>query len=136
MKKRHLTIILAALIIVGIVGGSTLAVVAYAASTRYQLNDRGMTYGHVDPRLPPNEQEIPQLIAALGIDGTEGYVYASDLDGDQPETPEEAIKYMENLEIEIAAAKAAGQEYLRYIPLYESDGVTVIGKFGISYPDK
>lgn len=112
-----------------------MAVVAYAASTLYQVNEQGITYGHVNPHLPPEEQEFPQLVAVIGIDGVEGYVYASDLDGDLPNTPEEAIEYMEKLEIEIATAKAAGQEYFRYIPLYKSDGVTVIGTFGIPYPD-
>ena len=65
-------------------------------------NDRGITYGHVNPLLPP----------------------------------EEAIEYMAKLELEIANAKAAGQEHFRYIPLYESDGITVIGTFGVPYPDE
>ena len=114
----------------------TMAIVVYAASTLYQTNDRGITYGHVNPFLPPEEQEVPELIAAIGLDGVEGYIYARDLDGDLPNTPEEAIEYMAKLELEIANAKAAGQEHFRYIPLYESDGITVIGTFGVPYPDE
>lgn len=89
----------------------------------------------VSPTVPPEEEEYSQLIAAIGINGVNGYVYYSDLYGNQPNTPEEAVQYMENLDAEIAAAKLAGQEFLRYIPLYDADGITIIGEYGISYPD-
>lgn len=134
MKFRKTSVLLALALLVGVLSGSAVAVSA-AASPQYEVNARGITYGHVDPRISPALQEIPQLIAAIGIDGTEGYVYASDLDGEQPQNPEEAIKYMENLEIEVARARAARSIYFRTIPLYASDGVTVIGEFAISYPD-
>ena len=50
----------------------------------YHANDRGITYGHVYPLLPPEEQGIPELIAAIGLDGVKGYIYARDLDRDFP----------------------------------------------------
>lgn len=99
----------------------------------YEVNVNGQTYGNVNPELPPELQVYPDLIAAIGIDDVEGYVYASDLNGDQPKNPEEAIAYMENLEQEIETAKLTRQEYLDTIPLYDSDGVTIIGAFPISF---
>lgn len=133
MRHRRMKVVLTLVLLLGVFSGGLIAVSA-ASITRYQTNERGLTYGHVDPNLSPEKQEMPELIAAIGIDGTEGYVYASDLDGEQPKTPEEALKYMEKLEQEIAIARAAKSVYFRTIPLYASDGVTVIGQFGISYP--
>lgn len=138
MKKKSLTILLVLVLVVGLTAGSAFVLAAAyvnAEKAAYKVNNSGQTYGNVDPNIAPVDQVFPELIAAIGIDGTEGYVYASDLDGEQPSSPEEAIKYMENLDKATAAAKAAKQEYLRYIPLYKSDGVTVIGQFGISYGD-
>ena len=50
----------------------------------YHANDRGITYGHVNPFLPPEEQEVPELIAAIGPDSVKGYIYARDLDRNFP----------------------------------------------------
>lgn len=100
----------------------------------YALNEQGQTYGNMNPELSPEIQEAPQLIAAIGIDGTSGYVYYDDLQGELPNNPEEALSYMEKLNEQIAEARKRGDQYLRYIPLYESDGKTVIGSFGISIP--
>lgn len=56
------------------------------------------------------------LIYAIGENGVEGYVKAIDLEGPAVETPEEAVQQIrEN----------------REIPLYASDGVSVIGRFVI-----
>ena len=57
----------------------------------------------------------PDLISAIGIDGTVGYVKKEDLNGPQPKTPEEAVKLNE--------AKP------REIPMYDVDGENIIGKF-------
>ena len=87
----------------------------------------------ISPTVPVGEEPCSQLIAAVGINGVEGYVYYSDLYGNQPSTPEEAEQYMKRLNAEIAVAKLTGRRFLRRIPLYDADGVTVIGEFGISY---
>ena len=87
------------------------------------------------PTVPPGEIVPSQLMAAVGIDGVEGFIYYSDLLGEQPQTPEEAARYMNKLRAETFVAKLTGQKFLRYIPLYAADGVTVIGEFGVSYPD-
>ena len=65
----------------------------------------------------------PGLILAQGVDGTIGYVRATDLGGPQPETPEEAVALMKERE----ATGCTG----RYIDLYAADGVTVIGRFHV-----
>ena len=135
MKKRTIIILMGAMLVAGIgIGCVTAVATASMGHTPepYPVNENGQTYGGIDPySIVP--QEEPDLIAAMGIDGTLGYIYAADVDGDKPSTPEEAAIYMENLEREAERARVAGEEYLRLIPLYDSDGVTVIGEYGISY---
>ena len=124
------------MLVMGIAVGSAFAVDVWIkkAPPEYKTNESGQTYGNVDPFVEPAAQATPDLIAAIGLDGIEGYVYAYDLDGEQPNNPDEAAVYMENLEKEIQNAKDAGWDHLRYIPLYKEDGKTVVGQFGISYP--
>ena len=73
-------------------------------------------------------QESSLLIAALGSNGTRGFVKAEDLDGDLPSNPAEAVAYMEEMERKTAYGT---KKYVRLIPLYAEDGVTVIGEFAI-----
>ncbi len=82
--------------------------------TEIQKNESGEIYGS---EIFLNLIGIqPDLILAVGTNGETGYVKASDLDMDEATTPEEAIEQMNN--------------YVSYIiPLYESDGTTVIGGF-------
>jgi len=100
----------------------------------YQTNENGFTYGTMEHVAKNPLAEAPDLIASIGVDGTYGYCYKADIDGDQPSNPEESVKYMEELNRKIAIAIENGEEFLWYIPLYDSDGVTVIGKHGISIP--
>jgi MFS superfamily sulfate permease-like transporter len=100
----------------------------------YQTNENGSTYGTMEHVAKNPLAEAPDLIATIGIDGTYGYCYKADIDGDQPSNPEESVKYMEELNRKITIAIENGEEFLWYIPLYESDGVMVIGKHGISIP--
>lgn len=134
MKKRTANILVITMLIAGVSIGTVVATAsAWDAPSPYSINENGQTYGgiYLDSTDPP---EKPDLIAAIGLDGTKGYVYPADLRGDQPSTPEEALQYMEDLEQAYAKAKATGEQYSRYIPLYASDGITVIGEFGISFP--
>lgn len=80
-------------------------------------NESGETYGSGD--LTPYERK-PDLIKAMGMDGTIGYIRRAEADGPMPNTPEEAL------------AIQAKQTNPRYINLYESNGKTIIGKFKIS----
>lgn len=86
-------------------------------SVVYPVNENGQTYGSAaDAR---NYEEEPDLISAYGSDGkTTGYVKKEDLQGPQPQNPEEAMQLMKD-------AKP------RDIPLYDVDGITVIGNFRI-----
>ena len=78
----------------------------------YPTNGNGQTYG---PNRRDPMFDDPDLMSAIGIEGTIGYVKKEDLNGPQPKTPEEAVKLNE--------AKP------REIPLYDVDGETIIGKF-------
>lgn len=83
----------------------------------YQTNMNGQTFG---PNIYNNSYigNEPDLIAAYGIDGTFGYVLATDFDSN-PCNPTEAI------------AQQNKNGNLRVIPLYDKDGETVIGEFVI-----
>ncbi|MFB8375371.1 hypothetical protein [Paenibacillus taichungensis] len=77
-----------------------------------KINDKGETYGsfvyHDETKL--------DLVKAIGVDGTEGYIKTSDMNQDLPRTPEEAIQSMNEPKVD------------KYINLYDSNE-NVIGKF-------
>jgi hypothetical protein len=103
----------------------------------YSVNANGQTYGS-GLHSEFEDADAPDLIFATGIDGIEGYVLKTDLEGTgslaKPQNPDEAMVYMEQLEGLSNEAAARGEKYVYYIPLYESDGTTVIGQFGVSAP--
>jgi hypothetical protein len=80
--------------------------------TEWAINDNGDTYG------TPNEGGEPDLISAIATNGKLGYVYSKDLQGPEINNPEEALEYMESVK---------GTTLI--VPVYESDGETVIGEF-------
>ena len=88
----------------------------------FPVNQNGETYGPLGDINTPGKE--PDLVLAKGEDGTEGYLKLKDMWGEQPNNPEEAVAYMKRLEEE----KARGH---KFIPLYASDGKTVIGKFKV-----
>ena len=80
-------------------------------------NDNGETYG------TDADDAAPDLILAWATNGREGYVRRSELDtayGPEPTSPAHAL--------EIQEQRPPGPAY---IPVYESDGVTVIGEFEV-----
>lgn len=84
----------------------------------YEVNTRGLTYG--TDYYSESPETTPDLIRAVGINGTKGYVYSKDLDY-QPNTLEEVLSYIE-------------EEHTNYtIPVYAEDGITVIDQFEISF---
>lgn len=83
---------------------------ALAEETKFPTNEAGETFGRGD--LPT----LPDLIQAVGDDGTEGYVRDSELYPPITGTPEEN-------------AERQAERY--QVPLYESDGKTVIGTFTV-----
>lgn len=84
---------------------------------RYPKNESGETYGSGMGHTPYERR--PDLIESIGVDGTVGYVRQSEIDGEPPKSPEEAL------------ARQAEQTTPRYVNLYKSDGKTIIGKFKI-----
>lgn len=130
IRNTRTFIIAAALIMV-------LTTTAFAAYVKYNINKNGQTYGigSVSDEDVTNQMTqpiiLPELILTKGIDGTIGYVYKSDLDGEQPQNPEEVLEYMKRLEERYEEMRQTGEEYVRSIPLYAEDGETVIGEVGI-----
>ena len=89
-----------------------------AKNMSYPKNKYGQTYGSATDAASPDAE--PELIRAIGVDGTTGYVLKKDLDGERPKSPEEAIA--------IQNSRTPGG---RVIPLYDVDGETVIGVFHV-----
>ncbi|WP_090901163.1 hypothetical protein [Paenibacillus sp. OK076] len=77
-----------------------------------KINDKGQTYGSF---VYHGETQL-DLVKAIGVDGTEGYIKTSDMNQDLPQTPEEAIQSMDEPKVD------------KYINLYDSNE-NVIGKF-------
>lgn len=77
-------------------------------TTPWAVNERGQTYG------VENDNGSPDLISAYATNGLVGYVLAAELDGPQPANPSEALTFTSPP---------------MTIPVYESDGITVIGSF-------
>jgi hypothetical protein len=89
----------------------------YIEANGYPTNEKGETYGPKITRMD-DRTEDPDLVLAEGEDDVQGYVKKTDLDGDLPSSPEEAVKYNETIKD-------------RTIPLYLQDGETVVGYFRI-----
>lgn len=86
-------------------------------ATAWGVNANGDTYG------AHNRRGDPDLLAVVATNGRHGYVYSAELEhasGGDVSTPEQAREWMEN--------QPDGPVF---IPVYESDGKTVIGRFGI-----
>lgn len=83
----------------------------------FKRNASGETYGSDLYSASPNTE--PDLIAAVGTGGKSGYVRAADVFGAQPKTPQQAVAYDRK------------HTKSRAVPLYASNGKTVIGTFVI-----
>lgn len=88
----------------------------------FPVNQNGEKYGSLAKVNSPGQE--PDLVMAIGVDGTRGYVKYVDLNEKQPRTPEEAI----------ALQNSRLKECPKTIPLYDVDGKTIIGEFKISKP--
>ena len=71
---------------------------------------------------PPESVPLSALTKAYCTNGEIGYVRNSDLDGETPNSPAEAVKQMETLPAKIIIA------------CYAQDGVSRIGEFEVSNP--
>ena len=96
----------------------------------YEINENGQTYGSA--MYAPSPDKEPDLILAEALDGTEGFIYSSDLNADLPNSPEELLASLTRNQ-EIWDNAPIGQVVIaRTIPLYDIDGKTVIGEFPIT----
>ncbi|MEO7630745.1 MAG: hypothetical protein ABIS44_05310 [Mycobacteriales bacterium] len=87
-----------------------LAAYARVEKTAWGVNERGETYGVA------NADGTPDLVAVVATDGNSGYAYAGSLEeASRPTSPAEAATW--------APAPRAP------VPVYESDGRTVVGEF-------
>lgn len=86
----------------------------------FETNANGETYGtYIDKG--DDQWEEPDLMAVIGLNDVEGYVRRVDLydESFNPSTPEEFLAYVEERD----------KNGPRVIPVYEKDGITVIGEF-------
>ena len=79
-------------------------------------NDRGLTYGS-------SAHGDPDLVRVLTRDGTTGFVYKTDLNSPDPTSRADVARLQE--------AGRAG----RTIPVYDVEGITVIGSFFVGGED-
>ena len=91
----------------------------------FPRNKSGQTYGET---FNVAFENYPDLIGVIATNGMEGYAYKEDLiDEYVPQSPEEAVEYMNKLE------ELNNQGiFFQVIPVYKSDGKTVIGEFEMS----
>jgi hypothetical protein len=94
----------------------------------FPKNENGQTYGSLLNATSSSTE--PDLVEAIGVDGTSGYVKSKDLSGESPKTPEEAL----------AKARKLKENGGPRITLYDVNGKNVIGEFhikpGIPLPEK
>ncbi|SEB27645.1 hypothetical protein [Paenibacillus sp. 276b] len=98
--------------------GQTIETPTESEEAVYPTNEQGQTYGE-GPFLPGKTKE-PDLIKAENEDGLVGYIKTSDLESGAA-SPEEAMEYQASIE----------SVDVRSIPMYKSDGNTVIGQFKV-----
>lgn len=112
--QKLLLLALTAVLLLSLVGFSYEKDPETESLSGYSVNANGQTFGNANQYIALGYW--PDLLAAEGMDGLCGYVYVSDLH-DKPSSPAEAL--------------LANNRKTQYIPLYDSDGKTVIGRFQI-----
>ena len=115
LQTRKFVSMLVAFVIILVCAVPALATESSDA-TGYAVNQNGETYGNYLEALEIGYEA--DLILAEGIDGTLGYVKTIDLD-DNVETPSDVVLQTGNT----------------VIPLYASDGITIVGQFLIVAQD-
>lgn len=97
----------------GFAGAITIQYLHYVP-TQVGVNARGQTYGVSGS----GDRGEPDLVAVEATNGKAGYANATDLQGTMPTSPADAV-----------AQQQANQGRRHTIPVFESDGTTVIGEF-------
>lgn len=81
--------------------------------TPFGVNANGDTFG-----VERSDGSVPDLVAVIATNGLEGYSYWKDLQQPMPSSPAEALRWQEEHGADVIV-----------IPVYLSDGETVIGEF-------
>ncbi|AFM01234.1 MULTISPECIES: hypothetical protein [Desulfitobacterium] len=132
IKRRSHALTIAGALVIGLIAGSLSfgpislfaeTVQTTAAVPQYKINENGQTYG--SGMYAPDSLSLPDLILADGDNGVQGYIKKADINNDLPKNPTEALEW--NKKLESAPA-------YREVPLYDFDGVTVVGSFKIFNP--
>ena len=132
-SKKSIRAALAAVFLIGILIPAAIAAIVQQNTNR---NNDGQTYGSGYVETPTSVC-MPDLILAKGLDGALGYVYADEVrfgSFKKPANDAERTAYNEQVLKLAYEQQSKGEDYLWYIPLYESDGKTVIGQFGVGNP--
>lgn len=114
MKRKCFKLALSAILLITLM--CVPATAATQSITEIKTNANGETYGSILA-----DGQAPDLVAAVATNGKEGYVRYSDLEGDLPTCPEEAVS-MQKIKKN------------RVIPVYEKDGAVRIGEFVVHSP--
>jgi hypothetical protein len=107
-----------AISVIFVVAASSSDVPADRVEPVFSINGNGETYGSITDLEP---EEYPDLVAAIGVNGVEGYFRMNEAHPEDPKTPEEALAWQEELQ-------ANGGFY--FCPLYDREG-NVIGEMQI-----
>lgn len=94
------------------------SVLSSQSSFQYQVNETGQTFGQ-GPYLEGPTQE-PELIKARGVNGEIGYLRITDLNSSITSPSEVRLNHDE-------------VKKNTMIPLYKSDGITIIDQFSLNY---
>jgi hypothetical protein len=104
-----------------------------SAPVEVLANEYGQTYG------PGFARPTPDLVLVGLRDGVTGYIYSKDMHSDEAKNPEEAVARMKKLRDLLAKAKekdpSTDHVVIRTLPVYKSDGKTVVGTWEIVYTD-
>jgi len=98
------------------VGWKVVANYVRTETSEWGVNAKGQTFG------VQRDGKSPDLIAVVTTDGKQGYAYVKDLDGrwPVPTSPADAL-----------AQQGADEGRSWSVPVYESDGETIIGEYTI-----
>lgn len=98
---------------------------AASIEPNFPINPAGQTYGDPEPLVAV--RDYPDLLQVEATNGKTGYVdrhLLDELTGANVSSPEEAVEWQQQQD-------EAGSN-TTFIPVYESDGTTVIGQFPIA----
>jgi hypothetical protein len=96
-----------------------------SAAQEIQQNSRGETFGSAESIT--DDADLPDLILSIGTNGQTGYIKSSDIPA-TPATKAQAASLPESTD---SSGQRVRTTSAKTVPLYESDGTTVVGQFRI-----